>query len=492
MVMPESVAIFWDYENCALPALEPSYTIVNKVRRLAHQYGSVKTFKAYLEYPEQLSVKSMALRSELQSCGVSLIDCPHNGRKDVADKMIMVDMMAHAIDNPAPTTIVLISGDRDFIYAVSILSLRQYRIVLLAPRAAYGGLKAQASAVHNWPDDFLPELPPSAQHCHAPQVNASSNNHPQNILKGGQIVFDRRWSSASTSSSASPAHSEAAFEPSVDGDTLGSPDDCVESGTSPRGMPGESSGGDIPALEHLQEPDGRLESTGGDVDSQELITPSLSGTSHSPSFSERQNSASLMLKPPGDQSTTPPPPSWATLVKHEYTRWGAFAQKQPSPVASDALGLETKTIRATLSSSPPRLNANASSFEPTPRSVASFGADESSGGDDSAGWQTYSRAAKKPPPQVPSEFKPLVKVLKRQLVEGVVQLESSLLGQLLSQEVTRLSLIYERAGVARLKDYTALAAERSIVTTTRESADGHNYIALHPAYRRKAAAAAWG
>ncbi|KAI0701583.1 limkain-b1-type NYN domain-containing protein, partial [Earliella scabrosa] len=143
-----NVAIFWDYENCALPSLEPSYTIVNRIRHLAHQYGLVKSFKAYLHYPDQ---KSIALRSELTSCGVSLIDCPHNGRKDVADKMMMVDMMAYAIDNPSPTTIMLISGDRDFVYAVSILSLRQYRIVLLSPRATHISLKAQASAVYHWP-----------------------------------------------------------------------------------------------------------------------------------------------------------------------------------------------------------------------------------------------------------------------------------------------------------------------------------------------------
>ncbi|RDX48394.1 hypothetical protein OH76DRAFT_1404995 [Lentinus brumalis] len=103
------------------------------------------------------------------------------------------------------------------------------------------------------------------------------------------------------------------------------------------------------------------------------------------------------------------------------------------------------------------------------------------------GWETYSRAAKKRPVQLPSEFKPLVKVLKRQLAEGVVQVESSQLGQFLSQEVPRLSVIYERAGVARLKEYTALAAEQGIVTMTREGADGHNYIALHPTHRRKAA-----
>ena len=72
-------------------------------------------------------------------------------------------MMAYAMDNPSPTTIVLISGDRDFVYAVSILSLRQYRIVLLAPRATHSSLKAQANAVYNWPDDVLPDYPPPAE-----------------------------------------------------------------------------------------------------------------------------------------------------------------------------------------------------------------------------------------------------------------------------------------------------------------------------------------
>lgn len=45
-------------------------------------------FKAYLELTG-LSPKSAILRSELQSSGVSLTDCPHNGRKDVADKMML-------------------------------------------------------------------------------------------------------------------------------------------------------------------------------------------------------------------------------------------------------------------------------------------------------------------------------------------------------------------------------------------------------------------
>ncbi|KAI0637224.1 NYN domain-containing protein [Trametes polyzona] len=154
-VFDEPVAIFWDYENCAPPCTVPGYDVVNNIRQVAHQYGTVKLFKAYLELSEQSSSKSLGLRSELQSCGVSLTDCPHNGRKDVADKMMIVDMLTYAIDNPAPATVVLISGDRDFVYAVSVLRLRRYRVVVVAPYSAHTSLKSQASTVLDWDTDIM-------------------------------------------------------------------------------------------------------------------------------------------------------------------------------------------------------------------------------------------------------------------------------------------------------------------------------------------------
>ncbi|KAI0336280.1 hypothetical protein GY45DRAFT_1238473, partial [Cubamyces sp. BRFM 1775] len=151
---PRSVGIFWDYENCSLPSTgQVTYAMVHRIREMALQHGIVKTFRAYLHLPDQPSSKSLAIRSELQSCGVSLIDCPYVGRKDVADKMMIgkFDMMAHAIDNSAPSTIVLISGDRDFVYAISILCLRQHRVILIAPRLLHDGLKAQADILYEWP-----------------------------------------------------------------------------------------------------------------------------------------------------------------------------------------------------------------------------------------------------------------------------------------------------------------------------------------------------
>ena len=102
----EDVAIFWDYgrsnpsgsgcdlncylENCPAPSHITGYDIVKRIRFVAHRFGTIKLFKAYLELSDPaVFSKSLGLRSELQASGVSLTDCPHNGRKDVADKMIL-------------------------------------------------------------------------------------------------------------------------------------------------------------------------------------------------------------------------------------------------------------------------------------------------------------------------------------------------------------------------------------------------------------------
>ncbi|RPD65887.1 hypothetical protein L227DRAFT_569828, partial [Lentinus tigrinus ALCF2SS1-6] len=431
--MSANVAIFSPAENCALPALEPPYTIVNKIRRLAHQYGSVKSFRAYLECPEQMSVKSINLRSELQSCGVSLIDCPHNGRKDVADKMMMIDMMAHAIDTPAPSTIILISGDRDFVYAVSVLGLRQYRVVLLAPRPAHGSLKAQASAVYNWPEDFLPDLPSNLESAVVPRCRPTTLDD----------FWNRRSSYATPPSTTSTSTSN---ESHVQYDRLNKTTE-VES--------------DVHLTLDASDSGMRADSPAHSLHEAETST---------------QNPAGLVRSGQGGASRAATWASVAQALQHRSADSGWDDLPSPNVGKPTTHRDQGRT-----------LNASAAPF--VFNSGAAFPAKSTETFHDSndSGWETYSRAAKKRPVQLPPEFKPLVKVLKRQLVEGVVQVESSQLGQFLSQEVPRLSIIYERAGVTRLKEYTALAAEQGIITMTREGADGHNYIALHPMHHRKAA-----
>lgn len=69
----------------------------------------------------------------------------------------VVDMLTYAIDRPAPATIVLISGDRDFAYAASVLRLRRYSVVVVSlnTRGVHPSLTAQANACLDWNADIM-------------------------------------------------------------------------------------------------------------------------------------------------------------------------------------------------------------------------------------------------------------------------------------------------------------------------------------------------
>jgi hypothetical protein len=96
------------------------------------------------------------LRSELQGSGVSLIDTPKSGRKDVADKMMIADLLSFAIDKRPPALIVLLSGDRDFAYPLGILRNRGYEILLITPPSgATPILEASANYKLRWRQDVL-------------------------------------------------------------------------------------------------------------------------------------------------------------------------------------------------------------------------------------------------------------------------------------------------------------------------------------------------
>lgn len=70
--------------------------------------------------------------------------------------MIIADIMAFALDVPAPARIVLISGDRDFAYPLSLIRGRGYQVVLITPPVgAVPILEASANHVARWRQDVL-------------------------------------------------------------------------------------------------------------------------------------------------------------------------------------------------------------------------------------------------------------------------------------------------------------------------------------------------
>lgn len=71
--------------------------------------------------------------------------------KDAADRAILVDMFLFSLDNPPPSSIMLISGDVDFSAALHILDQRGYNIILVTPEGASAALTNAAKFVWDWP-----------------------------------------------------------------------------------------------------------------------------------------------------------------------------------------------------------------------------------------------------------------------------------------------------------------------------------------------------
>ncbi|XP_059314023.1 uncharacterized protein LOC132064885 [Lycium ferocissimum] len=146
------VAILWDIENCPVPSDVRPDDVAGNIRMALRVHpvikGAVTLFAAYGDF----NAFPRRLREGCQRTGVKLIDVP-NGRKDAADKAILVDMFLFALDNPPPSSIMLISGDVDFSPALHILGQRGYTVILVIP-ANVGVSSALCNAgrfVWDWP-----------------------------------------------------------------------------------------------------------------------------------------------------------------------------------------------------------------------------------------------------------------------------------------------------------------------------------------------------
>ncbi|KAL1755357.1 NYN domain-containing protein [Schizophyllum commune] len=142
-------------ENCHFTGGCSGFDIAKNIERVALPHGSVTAFNAYLD--PQLCTISNTLRSELQSSGVALIDCPHNGQKNAVDQMLQTDILLFALDNPAPATLVLISGDRDFAYTAAVLRRRHYNVILIcrSQPGPHRTLLSQVASHVDWATEIL-------------------------------------------------------------------------------------------------------------------------------------------------------------------------------------------------------------------------------------------------------------------------------------------------------------------------------------------------
>ncbi|WVZ91540.1 hypothetical protein U9M48_037697, partial [Paspalum notatum var. saurae] len=146
------VAIFWDIEKCPVPSDVQPDDVAGNVRMALRMHPIAKGAETMLSAYGDFNAFPRRLREGCQRTGVKLVDVP-NGRKDAANKAILVDMFLFALDNHPPSSIMLISDDVDFAPVLHILGQRGYTIVLAIPSSVTvsSTLSSAGSVVWDWP-----------------------------------------------------------------------------------------------------------------------------------------------------------------------------------------------------------------------------------------------------------------------------------------------------------------------------------------------------
>ncbi|KAL0356840.1 UNVERIFIED_CONTAM: hypothetical protein Scaly_1369700 [Sesamum calycinum] len=175
------VAILWDIENCPVPSDVRPEDVAGNIRMALRVHpvidGAVTMFSAYGDF----NAFPRRLREGCQRTGVKLIDVP-NGRKDAADKAILVDMFLFALDNPPPSSIMLISGDVDFAPALHILGQRGYIVILVIPSGV--GVSSALSNAGRFVWDW-PSVARGKALCPLVNDNAEGQNEEESIVYRG-------------------------------------------------------------------------------------------------------------------------------------------------------------------------------------------------------------------------------------------------------------------------------------------------------------------
>jgi len=126
------VAVFWDAENVPIPAKLHGVKVIEHIRSSLTRFGQVGPVRVYLDI--QGGGIREDKRSELQLAGCHIIDTPHYNRKEVADKMIIVDSLLYVMANKDEgASLCFITQDTDFAYLLSQLKpLSKFRTILVS------------------------------------------------------------------------------------------------------------------------------------------------------------------------------------------------------------------------------------------------------------------------------------------------------------------------------------------------------------------------
>lgn len=152
--------VLWDLENIAVPKnMDPS-TAVAAIRNSLRSFGLTRSCIQVYGTRDILSKGDEKKRAELTASGCHVIDTPHDGKKETADKMLLTDAALWAADHPPPAKLVFLTSDSDMSYLMSLLRSRGYTVILVYSNTATQRLQNAASVCLHWERDVLNMMPP--------------------------------------------------------------------------------------------------------------------------------------------------------------------------------------------------------------------------------------------------------------------------------------------------------------------------------------------
>ncbi|GFZ05587.1 putative endonuclease or glycosyl hydrolase [Actinidia rufa] len=141
------VSVWWDFENCSLPAGANVFKVAQSVTAAVRENG-IKGPIQITAFGDMLQL-SRSNQEALSATGINLTHIPHGG-KNSADRSLLVDLMYWVSQNPPPAHLFLISGDRDFAGILHRLRMNNYNILLASSETTPSVLCSAASIMWHW------------------------------------------------------------------------------------------------------------------------------------------------------------------------------------------------------------------------------------------------------------------------------------------------------------------------------------------------------
>jgi len=133
------VAIFWDGQNCRGTEAQ-----VHSLCRFARQKGAIVSQKIYSDWQLETNRK---LAEMLYSSDFELISVPSfKNKPNRTDQKLIRDCKSQILNNPAITTVILLSGDGGFTPSVRDLRAQGKKVVVISGYPTHTSRKLMIAA----------------------------------------------------------------------------------------------------------------------------------------------------------------------------------------------------------------------------------------------------------------------------------------------------------------------------------------------------------